>query len=342
MACASRFLVSISCMTYNHSGFIIDALNGFVMQQTRFPFVAVIVDDASTDGEQEVIRSYVNDYFDHSLDSDFKEWKTDDAYWTFARHKENVNCHFVVAYLKKNLYKQQEKKEMVIRDWMNSKYIALCEGDDYWIDPLKLQKRVDFMEVHEDFSACYTNSKILYEDTNELEDAIIQIWDEETAENIITNHTDFSLNKVPCSPGHTSTILYRYVKEMMNDRPEWMNQVMTGDVLLFYSLSKYGKSKFINDYTSIYRIHSQGISSKSYSKNKVYEERIFIYSHFKAYFLHKYDRKINLVIAHYYYALCKYYWKVEKNYSKAFFSLLQSFGHAPLKMYSIIQNKNLS
>ena len=138
------FLVSISCPTFNHSAFIRDALNGFVMQQTDFPFVAVVVDDASTDGEQEVIKAYLNEHFDFSEETGYKQWETEDAYWTFARHKKNGNCHFVTVFLKRNLFREPGKKNSVVKEWKNTKYIAICEGDDYWIDPLKLQKQVDF------------------------------------------------------------------------------------------------------------------------------------------------------------------------------------------------------
>ena len=104
-------IVSIKCSTYNQSAYITDALNGFVMQQTDFPFVAVVIDDASTDGEQEVIKAYVNEHFNHSEEAGYKQWETEDAYWTFARHKKNGNCYFVAVYLKRNLFKDLGKKK---------------------------------------------------------------------------------------------------------------------------------------------------------------------------------------------------------------------------------------
>ena len=84
-----KFLLAIQCMTFNQSQYIIDAMKGFVSQQTDFPFVAVIIDDASTDGEQDVIREFVYEHFDHSVESGFKEWETEDAFWIFACHKHN-------------------------------------------------------------------------------------------------------------------------------------------------------------------------------------------------------------------------------------------------------------
>lgn len=81
----SRFMVCIHCMTYNQSAYITDALNGFAMQQTDFPFVALIFDDASTDGEQGVIKKYLEEHFDHSVETEYKEWETEDANYTYAR-----------------------------------------------------------------------------------------------------------------------------------------------------------------------------------------------------------------------------------------------------------------
>ena len=78
------------------------------MQQTNFPFVAVVIDDASTDGEQELIKAYVDEHFDNSEESGYEQWETEEAYWLFARHKENENCHIVAVLLKKNLWREPE------------------------------------------------------------------------------------------------------------------------------------------------------------------------------------------------------------------------------------------
>ena len=140
------YLVAIRCSTFNQAAFITDALNGFVIQQTNFPFIAIIVDDASIDGEKEIINTFVDEQFDFTK----KQWESDEANWTIARHKKNVNCNFLFVSLKKNLYKNPRKGELT-KEWFNRvKYIALCEGDDYWTDPLKLQKQVDYMDYHPD------------------------------------------------------------------------------------------------------------------------------------------------------------------------------------------------
>ena len=157
------FMVQVSCMTFNHSPYIVDTMNGFCMQQTSFPFVCTIFDDFSTDGEQEVIKQYVKEYFDLEDNSIVKNEETDDYMLTFARHKTNENCFFAVYYLKYNHYsigkgyrKLDYCKELV----EHAPYVALCEGDDYWTDPLKLQKQVDYLEKHPDCSMCFHTVEI--------------------------------------------------------------------------------------------------------------------------------------------------------------------------------------
>ena len=97
-----KFKVTVSCMTYNQSKYITDTMNGFTMQQTDFPFVCTIVDDASTDGEQEVISKYLEENFDFSDDSVAYHKETDYAHITYAQHKTNKYCFFAVLYLKEN------------------------------------------------------------------------------------------------------------------------------------------------------------------------------------------------------------------------------------------------
>ena len=158
------WMVYVSCLTYNHAPYVEDAMNGFTMQKTDFPFVCCIVDDASTDGEQEVIKKYLNEHFDLADKKVVRQEETDDYVLTFARHKTNSNCFFAVFYLKYNHYSIKKPKAPYLAQWRDkAKYIALCEGDDYWIHPLKLQKQVDFMEDHPDCSLCFHNAVVTYD-----------------------------------------------------------------------------------------------------------------------------------------------------------------------------------
>ena len=228
------------------------------MQQTSFPFVAVVVDDASTDGEQEVIKAYVDEHFDNSEEKGFKQWETEDACWTFARHKANENCHLVVVCLKRNLFKEPEKKKAVIKEWMDTKYIAICEGDDYWTDPLKLQKQVSFLENHPDFSMCFHGAEVRVENSpgsqqkNGTNYSKIEDREYESTEFV-------SGWLVP-----TASIVYRpeYVDKFEVKHPE---RFAFGDIVLVLKCSHTGKVFGMSDMMSVYRIQPNSITNNPQS-----------------------------------------------------------------------------
>ena len=149
----SHFKVSVWCNTYNQTSYIKDTMDGFCMQQTSFPFACLIMDDASTDGEPEVIKQYLNDHFD-------TEWtkETDDYHLTVARHQENKNCYFAVYLLKYNHYSIKKLRLKYYREVTDEiDYVALCEGDDYWTDAHKLQKQADALDANPQVTLVYTN-----------------------------------------------------------------------------------------------------------------------------------------------------------------------------------------
>lgn len=234
----SNFLVSIRCETFNQSRFIKYALDGFVLQQTTFPFVAVVIDDSSIDGEQGVIKEYIDRYFNHSKESGFKQWETEDAFWTFARHKENVNCCFVVLYLKENLYLHPRKDELV-KEW-EGKYIAYCEGDDYWTDPFKLEKQVGFMETHENYSMCCTGFSQTFDDNEGIKQSVVFDLDEIIIDNILREQWIGTL-----------TVLYR--RELISDYTPPIPNLLFGDLPMWCHLAMKGKLKYLKDITANYR-----------------------------------------------------------------------------------------
>lgn len=145
------FIVSVECNTYNQSDYIEDAMNGFCMQQTAFPFVCFILDDASTDGEPDVISRYMELHFLLEGNEYYTE-DNDDYHLVIARHRQNTNCYFACFYLKHNHYSFKKNKKTYLKRWTEVKYIALCEGDDYWTNPKKLQTQVEYLDGHND---CY-------------------------------------------------------------------------------------------------------------------------------------------------------------------------------------------
>lgn len=154
------FLVCVRCFTYNHANYITDALNGFCIQKTNFPYVCCVLDDASTDGEQDVINAYLQDNFDMYDTSIVRREETDDFSLVFAKHKENEMCYIAVLFLKYNHHSIRKDKMSYIAEWQKTaKYEASCEGDDYWIDPTKLQKQTDALETHPECTIAFCKVK---------------------------------------------------------------------------------------------------------------------------------------------------------------------------------------
>ena len=242
----NQFLVHTICLTYNHESYIEDALNGFVMQQTSFPVVTVIIDDASTDRTVDVLNRYLKDCF--SLDeADAIDRETEFGHITLAQHKSNINCYIAVICLKENHYRQAKSKYPYYKEWANTKYVAICEGDDYWTDPYKLQKQVDFMEMHPECVACFHNARVQYRDHvslfNDLEEK-----HEISAKDIIKRQWFIA----------TPTLLYRNIKLTM---PEWSKTVVNGDYLLELLLAREGKFYYMDDVMSVYRQDGLGMSA---------------------------------------------------------------------------------
>jgi len=157
MVMPEYYKVGVWCNTFNQASYITQTMDGFCLQQTQFPYVCLIMDDASTDGEPEVIKQYLNDYFDTEWTKD-----TDDYHLTLARHRENKNCYFAVYLLKYNHYSIKKKRLRYYREVATEiDYVAQCEGDDYWTDEHKLQKQADALDANPHATLVYTNFQVI-------------------------------------------------------------------------------------------------------------------------------------------------------------------------------------
>lgn len=130
-------LVTIRCLVYNHEPYLRQCLDGFVMQKTNFPFEAIVHDDASIDRSAEIIREYVEKYPDIIKPI----FETENQY-----------------------SKRDGSLRRIMNSHMRGKYIAMCEGDDYWTDPFKLQKQVDFLELNSEYGLVYSSAKCVKND----------------------------------------------------------------------------------------------------------------------------------------------------------------------------------
>lgn len=164
-----NFLVYVRCITFNHAHYIKDAMNGFTMQQTTFPFVCVIIDDASTDDEPGIIKEYLNENFNLGDSNLVRREETDDYVMIFAQHKSNKNCFFAVYFLKYNHYSIKRSKNIYFKEWHDhAKYIAYCEGDDYWVNAEKLQKQYNSLENNPKAVMAYTGFRTVDENGNDF------------------------------------------------------------------------------------------------------------------------------------------------------------------------------
>ena len=237
-------MVTIRCITYNHEPYIRQCLEGFVMQKTNFRFEAVVHDDASTDGTAAIIREYAEKYPDIIKPL----YETENQY---SKHDGSLN--------------------RIMNAHMHGKYIAMCEGDDYWIDPLKLQKQVDFLEKNPEYSFCCHRFQMY----NEL----TQKFGKEYAYDVYSDGKDLEITKEIFFKTWVTqplTALIR-LKKKKKAREEFGQYKYYRDVHLFYFLlHKCGKGISLNQFMGVYRLHQGGIAGLRSPVEK-YKESVLIY-----------------------------------------------------------------
>lgn len=261
-----KYMVRVRCMTFNHVNYIEDAMNGFTMQETTFPYVCTIIDDASTDGEQEVIKKYMQKHFDLQDSSVAYEKDEDYGHVTYAQHKNNKYCYFAVIYLKENHYKKKSKAPY-ISEWKNTKYIAICEGDDYWTDSTKLQKQIAFLESHLDFSLCFHNVVVLSEDEAKFGTKLYSHLTEK----------EYDGNEIiRCWTVPTCSVIYR--SDICRYRPK-DKDFCVGDNVLFLTAASRGRCYCFNRKMGVYRRSLNGWIANNFGN--VESHNIKVESHYK-------------------------------------------------------------
>ena len=244
----SHFKVSVWCNTYNQTSYIKDTMDGFCMQQTSFPFACHIMDDASTDGEPEVLKQYLNDHFD-------TEWtkETVDYHLTVARHQENKNCYFAVYLLKYNHYSIKKRRLRYYKELADDiDYVALCEGDDYWTDAHKLQKQADALDANPQVTLVYTNFQTIDGEGNPISRPFIKDFPgrSHSGDNLPTllRHGNYIM---------VLTSMYRY-KVWKSE--SFANSPVIFDFALTLSAALMGDFIWLPEQTGCYRILENGIT----------------------------------------------------------------------------------
>jgi len=246
-------LVSISCITYNHVHYIAQAIDGFLMQKTAFPFEVLVHDDASTDGTADIIREYERKH----PDLIFPIFQAENQY---SKGIRGMSVRFNSPRAR-------------------GKYIALCEGDDYWTDPLKLQKQVDFLEANPEYTLCCGAYQTLNASTGELN--VVNLYDRIKRNNYLAssfNGASFGLEEME----HTwlvATHTVLYLKDALQEFAT-KDYRYSRDINLYYHIVKTGKAFYLNDMLGVYRIHDGGVHSGNLGRvenNLVYQCRRELY-----------------------------------------------------------------
>lgn len=214
----NNILVSISCITYNHEKYIEKAINSFLEQKTNFKFEILIYDDASTDNTQNIIKEYQKKYPEIIKPILSRENK-------YSKGLRRVTY----------LYNHNRAR---------GKYVAICEGDDYWIDEYKLQKQIDYMEKNKFCTLTFHNAIKLNDTTNMYEEKMIDTMIESKKMNA---GEVLNLRFIPTA----STI---YKKSSMNNPPKWFFNSITGDLSCNLIVSSRGYAYYFNEVMSVYRV----------------------------------------------------------------------------------------
>jgi len=212
-------LLSVCLITYNHAPYITKAIEGVLMQKVNFNWEFIIADDCSNDGTKEIVTEYA-----HKFPS------------------------LIIPILqRKNVGPGINWMQLMNRP--RSKYIAYFEGDDYWTDPLKLQKQVDWMETNPDYSICY--HRVWEKRGNTLEEEKMNIEFEDKTYELI----DLAKGNIM----HTPSVLFR--NHFKDGVPEWFLGCSIGDYPLHIFNAQYGKIRYLSDLMAVYRIHDKGMFS---------------------------------------------------------------------------------
>ena len=226
--------VSICVITYNHVNFIEKTILSLLNQQCSFDFEIVVSDDSSNDGTSEVCLKLAQQY------SKIK----------YFNQKYNIgmmsNFKFAINHC-------------------SGDYIALCEGDDYWIDEQKIQKQFTFLEKNREFSVCA--SYVYIADEINKSNYIPQF------KKTVLNYSDFAING--CSGVYTCTMFFKKTRNLIDKiNQNWFLNLDGADHFLLLLLTSTGKKVIIlNDVTAVYRVHSKGVWTSKYEINRIIDSK---------------------------------------------------------------------
>ncbi len=260
--------LSVLIPTFNHGKFIAQLLDSALMQRTDFEFEIIICDDASTDDNAFIISKYAQKYpsiikaFLHSKNLGPIEPRE-------MGGKNNVGFLFGKCY---------------------GEYIALCEGDDYWTDSLKLQKQVDFLENNPSYSICHHQLEVVYEDGSPKHRFNPDNQrDTSTVEDLLADKSWFL--------GTASTVFRNVFTQGM---PDWWWKSASGDLGIFIEVARHGKIKYLPETMGAYRKHQGGMTNIHTQQNSFFlRNRMEMFQELDKYFGFRYSEIISETVEKY-------------------------------------------
>ncbi len=250
-------LVSVVMITYGHENYIEKAINGVFNQQTNFDVELIIANDCSPDKTDILVNEIIK------------------------KAPPNIKVNYISHKVNKGIM----SNSMDAFSLAKGKYIAFCEGDDYWTNSLKLQKQIDFLEKNGDFSLSCHNALIVYEDSVKKSHPF--------------NNLKKSLELLPAQIVNnwivpTASMVFRM--DIINNLPVWFTDIYSGDYTLALLNMNIGRIHFDKEIMSVYRVVYNGTSASSIYKNKmifVYQQHLRLLTLFNKYSNFRFERIIN-------------------------------------------------
>ena len=257
--------VSVIVHTYNHENYIRQTLNSILNQQVNFEFEVIVGDDASPDSTPKIIQEYQQKF-------------------------PNIIKPLLHP---KNLGGYGKGNTLTTLAVCKGKYIAAMDGDDYWTNPNKLQKQVDFLDNNPDFVACFHNALIHFEDGSHPDMYV----NDETQRAVTTIEDLVGEDEIWYMA--TSAVMFR--NGIIKEYPQWFHDSKSGDIPRYILLGKHGKFFYINELMSVYRKNGGGMSFTDGKQDADFLfNRIGMYKGIDQELDYKFHQKINKNIARYY------------------------------------------
>jgi glycosyltransferase involved in cell wall biosynthesis len=281
--------VSVAMITYNQESFVGQAIDSVLIQQTDFDYELIIGEDCSTDGTRQIVAEF--------------------ARRNPKRIRPLLHEH--------NLGRLGKHNFVATLNACRGKYIAILEGDDYWLSPHKLQKQADYLDSHPDCAYCFHNVRTIWEDTK----ANSRIWFPIPLKEKLALEDILAWNFSPmCS------VMFR--NGLFGEFPDWYFTLSMGDWPLHILNAQHGNIGYLDEVMAVYRLHTNGIWT-SQGKIKNIRDIIKFYLTINRHLKYRYKKQIRLAIASRYYDLAKEYTQKHDHKRTALY-LLRSILLAPL------------